>query len=159
MLVFDKDINQALIESLNNANQSVLMLMYSISTPANSSHAAFKLTWQGMIRAAHRVPEFRAIFCGWPANNPQSAATEEAARRLQAAGAACIIAKPGTIIHPKAWSFDDKKLIVGSHNATQAGLMTTRNISYMGQDQSECGQFRDYFEKQWQNIAEPKKRA
>lgn len=152
MLVFDKELNTAINQHLDASKKSIRLIFFSISPPSPRNHKLFADFWHALEKAILRVPDSQIILSGWPNTNPQATATYRSALLLASYGAKVKIGKAGRMIHPKAACFDDNLLIVGSHNATEAGFTRTQNISYIGSDVTEIGQFNDYFQKQWGSI-------
>jgi len=154
VLIFNQAINHALDAALADTQKRLRVLMYSISTPNARSHLLFIRTWKALENCIKRGVETKIILSDWPPSNPQQAASIKAALLLRLWGANVKTANHGVIFHPKAWCFDDATLIVGSHNATEAGLTRTQNISYIGQEPAEIGQFNDFFASAWGKLGE-----
>lgn len=139
-------VTRGLIEQ---AEKKLKFIFYSISPLEKSAPLPYKLWYQSLLAAAQRLPEVKIILSGWPPENPQAVATERAKHTLEAAGAQVKITKVGLIMHPKVMAIDDKILVIGSHNATQAGFCRTKNLSFMVKDDAAAGQFNDYFDFWW----------
>lgn len=153
MLVKDNEILPVLCTHLASAQHELNVLMYSISPATKNSHKAVKLYWQELLSAVYRTQNAKIILSQWPTSNPQAEATSNAAKELCDAGAVIKLAKLGTIMHPKAWLFDSNKLLIGSHNATAAGLTTTKNLSILSQCPLVITDYKAYFAKVWHNLA------
>lgn len=152
MLVKDKEINRAITLALEGTVNSLKIIMYSISANSKRSCIEFNQFWSALESAIKRIPNTQIILCGWPESNPQHQATTKAAMLLRLWGADVKIAHQAIIMHPKAWIFDDKRLLIGSHNATEAGYTRTKNISIFTFDPLACREFDDYFAHWWQTV-------
>jgi PLD-like domain len=146
MLIIDSDIIRVLTAQLAAVQFNLKIIMYSISPATKTSHKAIKLYWQELLSAIKRCKNCEIILSSWPKENPQASATKSAARQLSSAGATVKMGKMGTITHPKSWQFDNKNLLIGSHNATSAGLLSTKNLSILTQDSSAINDYNDYFD-------------
>jgi hypothetical protein len=152
MLIIDSDIIRVLTAQLAAVQLDLKIIMYSISPATKTSHKAVKLYWAELLNAVNRCKNTKIILSAWPSQNPQAEASANAACQLQSAGALLKMSKIGTITHPKSWQFDNINLLIGSHNATAAGLMTTKNLSVLTQDKVEINDYNDYFEAMWQKL-------
>lgn len=152
MLVKDNQILPVLSAHLAAVERELNVLMYSISPASNTSHKAVKLYWQELLSAIIRTKNAKVILSQWHASNPQAQATSQASRALSEAGAVVKMAKLGTIMHGKTWLFDSKILLIGSHNATSAGLTTTKNLSILNNCPIVIADYKAYFDKIWQAL-------
>jgi phosphatidylserine/phosphatidylglycerophosphate/cardiolipin synthase-like enzyme len=152
MLIIDEAIIKVLTAQLDAVRFDLKIIMYSISPASKSSHKAVKLYWQELQAAIARCKNAQIILSAWPEENPQASATKNATIQLTAAGASVKLGKIGTITHPKSWLFDDKNLLIGSHNATAAGLLTTKNLSIITSEQQPITDYKAYFDSLWQNL-------
>jgi len=152
MITFDSDIIKQSQTMLNATEKELSIIFYSISPLSNRCTINFREWWLALIAATRRIEKTRVILSGWPKGNPQALATAQAAIQLAEAGAHVKIGNANVIIHPKTMCFDNKALLVGSHNATEAGFTRTRNISLTTTDQTDIGLFNDYFQNRWDSI-------
>jgi phosphatidylserine/phosphatidylglycerophosphate/cardiolipin synthase-like enzyme len=136
-------------EFINSSEKSLKFIFYSISPLLPTAPLEYKLWWHSLLSAAKNGIDCKIILSSWPENNPQNAATMRAKLMLESAGWQVKLTKLGIIMHPKAMLFDDKKLIIGSHNATEAGFSRTKNISIVATSDAAIGQFNDYFDVWW----------
>lgn len=152
MLIKDKAINQALSIALDQTKHSLKISMYSISANSKRSCLEFNQFWKSLENAIKRLPSTQIILCGWPESNPQHHATLKAAMLLRLWGADVKIANEAIILHAKAWIFDGQRLLIGSHNATEAGFTRTKNVSILTFDELACQEFTEYFNYWWTAI-------
>jgi phosphatidylserine/phosphatidylglycerophosphate/cardiolipin synthase-like enzyme len=138
------------------AQYDLKVIMYSAGIPSGRTHAMYSTTWRELKAAVLRIKSTRIILSAWPDSNPQSQVTSQVKTLLESLGAKVAIARKGEIMHPKSWLFDNQKLIIGSHNFTEAGFIRARNISYIGQDEAEATQFNDYFNREWSRLTQLK---
>lgn len=128
------------------------IIFYSISPFSNTNPIRYRAWWLQLLATTRRLPNSRIILSGWNENNPQNLMQLRAAIQLAEAKAKVKIGHANMIIHPKCMCFDSKLLLVGSHNATQAGFTRTKNISITTTDELECAQFLAYFNSLWDYI-------
>lgn len=159
MLIINEAINQALVSSYQGAKKSIDIIMYSASRPRKGSSKLFVDTWQALQVAISKGVKCRVIMETWNTVNPQNAEQLKVKILLESWGAQVRFAKKGHIMHSKTWLIDGKKLIIGSHNSTEAGLCRTKNLSIMVQDDAICGDYSAYFDSEWQSIAIQEKTA
>lgn len=152
MLIINEAINQALVTSYQGAKSSIDIIMYSASRPRKSSSKLFINTWQALQVAIANGTKCRVILEAWPSVNPQNQEQVKVKTLLESWGAAVRFAKKGHIMHSKTWLFDRKKLIIGSHNSTEAGLCKTKNLSVMVLEQDTVKAYTDYFDSEWVSL-------
>jgi len=152
MLIINEEINQALISGYQGAKSSVDIIVYSASRPRKGSSKLFINTWEALQVAIANGTKCRVIMESWPSVNPQSQEQMKVKTLLENWGAAVRFAKKGHIMHSKTWLFDRKKLIIGSHNSTEAGLCKTKNLSVMVLEPDTVKAYADYFDNEWVNL-------
>lgn len=152
MLIINSDINRALESAFLAAKSSINIIIYSASLPKKGAHAMYLNTWRSLEMAIKRGIKTRVIFEQWPAQNPQAIAQKLAYDHLVALGAKCRFAQKGVLMHPKSWQIDEKILIIGSHNSTQAGFTTTKNLSLMSQEILANEQYLAYFNHEFSQV-------
>lgn len=152
MLIIDKDINKELQSQYLGAKTSIEIIAYSITRPRKTSHKLFLETWNALRQAIINGVETRVILENWNESNPQHLENLKVKTALESYGAQVKLAKKGVCMHSKTWLIDNKTLIIGSHNSTEAGLMRTKNLSIMVQQASAIKQYRDYFQSEWDII-------
>lgn len=154
MLIIDKEINEALKNNYQQAKQSIDIIIFSASRPRKGSSKLFIDTWQALQVAIKRGVKTRVILEQWAGHNPQSIENIRIGQLLKSWGASVKLAKRGVCMHSKTWLFDNKTLIIGSHNSTEAGLCRTKNLSVQVQGHEFCEPYRAYFDNEWQSLAE-----
>lgn len=152
MIIFDDEIMEASIQKLQATKKELNIIFYSISPYSNTNPIRFRAWWLQLIATTKRIESTRVILSGWKKSNPQHISQMKAAMQLTQAGAKVKIGHDNMIIHPKTMCFDDKFLLIGSHNATEAGYTRTKNISIITSDALAIGGFLDYFENRWDSI-------
>lgn len=138
---------------LYSTKKELNIIFYSISPYSNTNPIRYRAWWLALLATTRRLPKSRIILSGWNENNPQNIAQLRAAVQLTEAKAKVKIGNANLIIHPKVMCFDDNLLLVGSHNATQAGFTRTKNISITTTDELEIARFMAYFNSLWDSIA------
>lgn len=159
MLIINQAINQALVSAYQGAKKSIDIIMYSASRPRKGSSKLFSDTWNSLQVAIASGVKCRIILEQWHAQNPQNFEQIKVKQLLETWGAEVRFAKKGSIMHSKTWLIDDKKLIIGSHNSTEAGLCRTKNLSVMVQEPSVCSDYAVYFNSEWDSIIKHELRA
>lgn len=152
MLIINEEINQALVSAYQGAKNSIDIIMYSASRPRKGSSKLFMNTWQALQVAIASGIKCRVILEAWHAQNPQSQEQLKIKTLLETWGAKVRFAKKGQIMHSKTWLFDNKKLIIGSHNSTEAGLCRTKNLSVMVQESDTVKAYAKYFDDEWSSL-------
>lgn len=156
MLIIDKDINHQLKSEFDSAKKSIKIIAYSISRPRKGSAKLFTDTWKALEMAIKRGIKTQIILYQWNDLNPQAAESNKVLIYLRQLGADVRMSKKGVIMHSKTWMFDDCKLIIGSHNSTEAGLTKTKNLSVSTMSKEDTEAYRAYFNNEWALI-EPMK--
>jgi phosphatidylserine/phosphatidylglycerophosphate/cardiolipin synthase-like enzyme len=152
MLIINEAINSSLKSEYQAAKKSIDIIMYSASRPRKGSSKLFIDTWQSLQVAIKGGINCRVILEQWPAQNPQFMEQLKVKTLLETWGAKVRFAKKGHIMHSKTWLFDRKKLIIGSHNSTEAGLCRTKNLSVVVHEPTICDDYAVYFDNEWQSI-------
>jgi len=152
MLIIDKDINIHLQQNYINAQKSIKIIAYSMTRANPRSHKLFIDTWQTLEKAIKRGIKTQVILEQWNDLNPQASESAQVRKLLESYGAQVRMAKKGTCMHSKTWLFDEKTLIIGSHNSTHAGLTITKNLSITTTKPSIIKDYNDYFNKEWGNL-------
>lgn len=156
MIIFDDEIMEQSAALLRSTKNHLDIMLYSISPYKNTNPARYRAWWIALMQTTRRINSARVILSGWNEKNPQSLATMQAAMQLIEAGAKVRIGQPNMIIHPKTLCFDREILLIGSHNATEAGYTKTKNISITTTNELEIAQFIDYFQNRWDSIKNQK---
>lgn len=153
MLIIDDDINNALQQQYNAARSCIKIIAYSMSSPKKGTSLLFLQTWRALEMAIKRGIDTSIIFEMWHESNPQSAEQLRCAAYLKSLGANVRFAKKGVTMHSKTWFFDNKLLIIGSHNSTEAGLCRTKNLSVTTSSPDDTEAYRAYFMNEWNKLA------
>jgi phosphatidylserine/phosphatidylglycerophosphate/cardiolipin synthase-like enzyme len=152
LIIFDDEIMEASADLMRSTKDELTIIFYTISPYKNTNPVRYRAWWIALMQTAKRLRQTRVILSGWHPTNPQMLATLQAAIQLREVGALVKIGSPNMIIHPKAMCFDDKILLNGSHNATEAGFTRTKNVSITTTDELAIGRFMDYFQNRWDSI-------
>jgi len=152
MLIIDKAINDELQQAYNQAKTSINIIAYSIARPRKGSSKLFTDTWRALEMAIKRGVKTRVILETWNDLNPQASENNKVKIALEQLGAQVRMSKKGVIMHSKTWIFDDKKLIIGSHNSTEAGLCRTKNLSIVTCLNDHTEAYRAYFNNEWAQL-------
>jgi phosphatidylserine/phosphatidylglycerophosphate/cardiolipin synthase-like enzyme len=146
-------IGQAILQELlvqsESASKQIDAFFYSATLPNARSPMQMVKAFNSMKAAPSRGIKCRAILASWADTSPQAAESLKFASSLRYAGWDCRFAKAIPIMHPKAWLFDNKTLIVGSHNSTVAGLTMTKNISLLTNSQQAIAAVIEFFDSEW----------
>lgn len=145
MLIIDHEINKVLEGLYHEAKHSIDIIIYSISLPKRGSSMVYIMCFRALEMAIKRGIKTRIILEKWKEENPQHDSQQKAHDHFSLLGAEVTYASKGVLFHAKTWQFDNVKLLIGSHNSTEAGFTKSKNISILVNETAANARFKAYF--------------
>lgn len=139
-LVLDNDYSKKAIEFINDASADIRIMAYAWRWYDHSPEDTIQQFNIALVRAVQRGVRVRAL-----------CERVQEGLILKTYGITVRGMKTNRTLHTKAILFDDKVLIVGSHNFTRRAHLDNFEASLATQDFEPCLQFMDYFDVMWES--------
>jgi len=128
LLIFGKGTPEALASFCKEARKSIQVLSFVASVPSARSHLAYRALWQAMEAAPARGVACQILLCRATPDSTQGLSNRLAASTLRSYGWESRLSTDNRIHHAKIWIFDQKMIVIGSHNLTEAAML--RNVEF-----------------------------
>lgn len=132
----DGECKEAVMEELNQAEDSIYFMLYSFTDP-DIGDLLIEKHDQGIY--------LQGIF-----EYQQSTSKYSQYKKLKQAGIPVIIDKNKALMHHKVWIIDEKTVITGSYNPTRNGNLRNNENAVIIHDRTIAHQFFDEFERLFQ---------
>jgi len=117
-----------IIACVKEAKHSIELLNYIATMPSIRSSINFRNLHESMKIAGKKKIICNAIFSKGEKNSSLNASNERVMQSLKESNWNCKTIDGARILHGKAWIFDSRLIVIGSHNLTESAM--TKNIEF-----------------------------
>ena len=134
---------RALLDRIRGAKRRIICVFYLFRTGASAGNRPRAVASE-LIAAQRRGVEVTVVLEG---GRPVALENRATARILSRGGVRVLFPAGGATTHAKAVAFDDRYLLIGSHNLTQSALAHNNELSVVLDSPQLAAELRRYLER------------
>lgn len=148
-VLFGSEFLPAVYRLVGSAEKNISVVMFEWSWYPGQHTGSLQDINRELCQQAKRGVKVRVLLHNEAMGRALHKINRKTAQHLRQAGAEVKFGNTGIPLHAKVWLFDDKAVVVGSHNLSIRAVRTNEECSILLQDETECDRVRQWFEGLW----------